>query len=83
MIETDEIAIKILRKVCELSLASCRESTASAIEKDIIKEFGFCKVNVGAYLLYLESKEFVKSIKSIEKYMIRLKGIEAIRNNRI
>ncbi|MHC9543151.1 MAG: hypothetical protein AB9903_26880 [Vulcanimicrobiota bacterium] len=79
MTEADDIGILILKRVCELSLAPSIEPIASVIEKDIIKEFGFCKVNVNAYLLYLESKGLIKKIKSIEKYMIRLKGIEAIK----
>ncbi len=82
MMENDGIGVRILKRVYELSLSPSNESMISSIEKDIIKELGFCKVSIMAYLLYFESKGFIKRISRINKYMIRLKGIEIIQRER-
>ncbi|MHC9543315.1 MAG: hypothetical protein AB9903_27710 [Vulcanimicrobiota bacterium] len=82
MMENDGIGVRILKRVYELSLSPSNESMISSIEKDIIKELGFCKVSIMAYLLYFESKGFIKKISRINRYMIRLKGIEIIQRER-
>lgn len=82
MMENDSIGIKILNKVYELSMLRSNESMISAIEKEITKELGFCKVSIMGYLLYFESKGYIKKVSRINKYMIRLKGIEIVQRER-